>query len=196
MFNRFVSPRYARTIATAIEDATSTRSLTSVRVTGSSARLSTIRALSIRQHNLESPISFHTPQQRSFSASHDDFAPQKKHNLENEDDSSILKMIESHVQSNKIMLYMKGNPSQPMCGFSATVVQILKNQGVDFASVNVLDYPEVREGVKKYSQWPTIPQLYVDGEFIGGCDIVRDMHESGELSSLLKGEEGDKEKNE
>lgn len=83
-----------------------------------------------------------------------------------------------------------------MCGFSATVVQILKNQGVDFASVNVLDYPEVREGVKKYSQWPTIPQLYVDGEFIGGCDIVRDMHESGELSSLLKGEEGDEEKNE
>ncbi len=82
-----------------------------------------------------------------------------------------------------------------MCGFSATVVQILKNQGVDFASVNVLDYPEVREGVKKYAQWPTIPQLYVDGEFIGGCDIVRDLHESGELSSLLKSEEGGEEKN-
>lgn len=104
MFNRFVSPRYARTIATAIEDATSTRSMTSTRITGSSARLSTIRALSISQNNLGTSNLFHTPQQRSFSASHDDFAPQKKHNLENEDDSSILKMIESHVQSNRIMV--------------------------------------------------------------------------------------------
>lgn len=76
-----------------------------------------------------------------------------------------------------------------MCGFSASIVQILKNQGVDFASVNVLDYPEVREGVKKYAQWPTIPQLYVDGEFVGGLDIVKDLEESGELSSMLKAEE-------
>ncbi len=83
------------------------------------------------------------------------------------------------------MLYMKGSPAQPMCGFSATVVQILKSQGVDFASVNVLDYPEVREGVKKYAQWPTIPQLYVEGEFVGGCDIIKDLHESGELGQLL-----------
>lgn len=83
------------------------------------------------------------------------------------------------------MLYMKGSPSQPQCGFSATVVQILKNTGVDFASVNVLDYPEVREGVKKYAQWPTIPQLYVSGEFVGGCDVVREMEESGELKELL-----------
>ncbi|KAL7469823.1 hypothetical protein ACHAXS_010070 [Conticribra weissflogii] len=195
MFNRFVSPLNTRTVATAINNATSTLSLTSARVTRGNARLSAIRALSIHQQYLGSSIPINTRQQRSFSASHDDFAPQKKHNLENEDDSSILKMIESHVKSNRIMLYMKGNPSQPMCGFSATVVQILKNQGVDFASVNVLDYPEVREGVKKYAQWPTIPQLYVDGEFIGGCDIVRDLHESGELSSLLKGEEGGEEKN-
>ena len=79
------------------------------------------------------------------------------------------------------------------CGFSATVVQILKSTGCDFASVNVLDYPDVREGVKKYSQWPTIPQLYVDGEFIGGCDIVKDMHESGELNELLKPSEEVKE---
>ncbi len=80
---------------------------------------------------------------------------------------------------------MKGSPSQPQCGFSATVVQILKKSGVDFASVNVLDYPEVREGVKKYAQWPTIPQLYVSGEFLGGCDVVREMEESGELKEVL-----------
>jgi monothiol glutaredoxin len=73
------------------------------------------------------------------------------------------------------------------------VVQILKSTGCDFASVNVLDYPDVREGVKKYAQWPTIPQLYVDGEFIGGCDIIRDMHESGELKELLQSKEEAKE---
>lgn len=84
------------------------------------------------------------------------------------------------------MLYMKGSPSQPMCGFSATVVQIMKSAEVNFASVNVLDYPDIREGIKKYSDWPTIPQLYVDGEFIGGCDIVTSMNESGELAELLK----------
>ena len=107
---------------------------------------------------------------------------------------------------------MKGNPSQPMCGFSAKVVTILKNEGIDFSSVNVLDYPAIREGVKKYSyvmrilsnhftafttkltlrtfsesDWPTIPQLYVDGQFIGGCDIVTDLHQTGELKNLLKG---------
>ena len=73
------------------------------------------------------------------------------------------------------------------------MVQILKSTGCDFASVNVLDYPDVREGVKKYAQWPTIPQLYVNGEFIGGCDIVKDMHESGELTELLKPAEDSKE---
>ena len=119
-------------------------------------------------------------------SSHDDFAPQKKHNLENSDESDILSMIDSHVKANRVMLYMKGSPSQPMCGFSASIVQILKNQGVDFASVNVLDYPEVREGVKKYAQWPTIPQLYVDGEFVGGLDVVKDLDESGELAGILK----------
>ena len=84
------------------------------------------------------------------------------------------------------MLYMKGNPSQPMCGFSATVVQVLQNEGVDFSSVNVLDYTNIREGVKKFSEWPTIPQLYVNGEFIGGCDIITQMHENGELADLFK----------
>ena len=95
-------------------------------------------------------------------------------------------MIADHVQSNPVMLYMKGNPAQPMCGFSAKVVGILKKEGADFSSVNVLDYPAIRDGVKAYSQWPTIPQLYVNAEFIGGCDIVSEMHESGELKELLK----------
>jgi len=86
------------------------------------------------------------------------------------------------------MLYMKGNPSQPQCGFSMQVVQILQKEGVDFSSVNVLDYPTIREGVKKFSDWPTIPQLYVKGEFLGGCDIVKSLHESGELKEILNEE--------
>ena len=102
------------------------------------------------------------------------------------DDDEALKIIDEHVKNNRIMLYMKGNPSMPMCGFSARVVKVLQDEGVDFSSVNVLDYESIREGVKKYSEWPTIPQLYVDGEFIGGCDIVTSMHESGELAELVK----------
>lgn len=115
--------------------------------------------------------------------SHSDFAPQRKV-VEGEDEA--LKIIKEHVESNPIMLYMKGNPSMPMCGFSARVVQTLQNEGVDFSSVNVLDYPDIREGVKKFADWPTIPQLYVNGEFIGGCDIITQMHESGELAELFK----------
>ena len=98
-------------------------------------------------------------------------------------------MIAKDVAENRVLLYMKGTPSMPMCGFSAKVVGLLQSEGVNFSSVNVLDYPSVREGVKQYAQWPTIPQLYVGGEFIGGCDIVTSMSESGELSDLLK-EEG------
>lgn len=90
------------------------------------------------------------------------------------------------MENNPVMLYMKGNPSMPMCGFSGTVVQILQTEGVDFSSVNVLDYADIRDGVKKYSEWPTIPQLYVNGEFIGGCDIITQMHENGELADLFK----------
>ena len=120
--------------------------------------------------------------------SHDDFAPKRK---EIKDDDEALQMIKEHIESNRIMLYMKGNPSMPMCGFSATVVKVLQDEGVDFSSVNVLDYPQIREGVKKYSEWPTIPQLYVDGEFIGGCDIVTSMHESGELADVVKEEKSD-----
>lgn len=103
--------------------------------------------------------------------------------VEGEDEA--MKMIADHVKDNPVMLYMKGNPSMPMCGFSSRVVQVLQKEGIDFASVNVLDYPDIREGVKKFSEWPTIPQLYVNGEFIGGCDIIEGMHESGELKEAL-----------
>lgn len=116
--------------------------------------------------------------------SHSDFAP-KYHAAPSTEKDEILKMIDSHVKTYPIMLYMKGTPSAPQCGFSMQVVRILHGQGVSFDSVNVLDHPEIRDGVKEYSQWPTIPQLYVKGEFIGGCDIVTDMNKSGELSELL-----------
>ncbi|TMW57234.1 hypothetical protein Poli38472_003159 [Pythium oligandrum] len=120
----------------------------------------------------------------SDDGSHSDFQP-KFHAAVSTEKDEILKMIESHVKTYPIMLYMKGTPSAPQCGFSMQVVRILHAQGVSFDSVNVLDHPEIREGVKDYSQWPTIPQLYVKGEFVGGCDIVSDMHKSGELNDLL-----------
>jgi monothiol glutaredoxin len=124
---------------------------------------------------------------RSFSdGSHDDFAPKRKA-VEGMDEA--VKMIDDQIKENRVMLYMKGSPSMPQCGFSARVVQILKDEGVDFSSVNVLDYPVIREGVKKYSDWPTIPQLYVDAEFVGGCDIITSMHESGELKDVLQAKE-------
>mmetsp|Transcript_8999 Transcript_8999/g.10460 ORF Transcript_8999/g.10460 Transcript_8999/m.10460 type:complete len:164 (+) Transcript_8999:46-537(+) len=119
----------------------------------------------------------------SSSGSHSDFEPKRK---QVSDEEEAKKMIAGHVRDNKIMLYMKGNPSMPMCGFSARVVKVLQDEGVDFSSVNVLDYPAIREGVKQFSEWPTIPQLYVKGEFIGGCDIITGMHESGELEEILK----------
>jgi monothiol glutaredoxin len=88
-----------------------------------------------------------------------------------------------------VMLFMKGNRSFPQCGFSAAVVEVLKKHGVQFNTFNVLSDMNVREGLKEYSQWPTIPQLYVDGEFVGGCDIVREMDASGELTQLLHKDE-------
>ncbi|KAG6617913.1 Grx4 family monothiol glutaredoxin [Phytophthora cinnamomi] len=121
---------------------------------------------------------------KSEDGSHSDFQPQY-HAAKSTEKDEILKMIESHVKTYPIMLYMKGTPSAPQCGFSMQVVRILHAQGVSFDSVNVLDHPEIREGVKEYSQWPTIPQLYVKGEFVGGCDIITDMSKSGELDELL-----------
>ena len=93
--------------------------------------------------------------------------------------------IKGYNKENEVVLYMKGNPTFPQCGFSSTVVQILKHMGVDFQSYDVLQDEELREGIKKYSNWPTIPQLYVKEEFIGGCDIIKEMFESGELKDFL-----------
>ena len=100
-------------------------------------------------------------------------------------DTSAHQVIDSAVKSHDVVLFMKGTPVFPQCGFSSTVVQILTHLGVQFKSVNVLESDAVREGVKAYSDWPTIPQLYVKGEFVGGCDIVREMFEQGELRDFL-----------
>jgi monothiol glutaredoxin len=98
---------------------------------------------------------------------------------------SIEQFIENEVKSNDVVLFMKGTPQFPMCGFSAQVVQILDHVGASYKGLNVLDSDELRQGLKAYSNWPTIPQLYVKGEFVGGCDIVREMFQNQELQSLL-----------
>ena len=97
----------------------------------------------------------------------------------------VTESIKNELNTNDVVLFMKGTPDFPMCGFSAATVQVLKNLGINFNSVNVLDSNDMREGIKKFSDWPTIPQLYVKKEFVGGCDIVKEMYESGELLELL-----------
>lgn len=97
----------------------------------------------------------------------------------------VSENIKNEISSSEVVLFMKGTPVFPMCGFSATVAQVLSDLGVNFSSVNVLESDEMREGIKKFSNWPTIPQLYVKEEFIGGCDIIKEMYESGELLELL-----------
>ena len=99
--------------------------------------------------------------------------------------SDIQKEIDDTVKSNDIVLFMKGVPDQPMCGFSARVVQVLNHIGAPYKGVNVLDDDAIRQGIKDYANWPTIPQLYVKGEFVGGCDIITEMFQSGELQSLF-----------
>jgi monothiol glutaredoxin len=94
--------------------------------------------------------------------------------------------IQAAIDSNDVMLFMKGTPMFPQCGFSSTVVQVLSHLGVPFNSANVLEDAGLRDGIKEFSSWPTIPQLYVKGEFVGGCDIIREMYESGELEDLMK----------
>ena len=98
----------------------------------------------------------------------------------------VTEQIKNEIKSNNVVLFMKGTPVFPMCGFSAAVTEVLTKLGVKFSSVNILDSEEMREGIKKFSNWPTIPQLYVKEEFIGGCDIVKEMNESGELLELFK----------
>ncbi|MBY0500774.1 MAG: Grx4 family monothiol glutaredoxin [Alphaproteobacteria bacterium] len=99
--------------------------------------------------------------------------------------SQIFDQIQKEISSHDVVLYMKGNEKFPMCGFSAAVVQILKTFNIEFRTVDVLQDMELREGIKTYTNWPTIPQLYIKGEFVGGCDIVREMYQSGELQALL-----------
>ncbi|MDR3522831.1 MAG: Grx4 family monothiol glutaredoxin [Acetobacteraceae bacterium] len=99
--------------------------------------------------------------------------------------SDINSRIQSDIDTNPVMLYMKGNAMFPQCGFSARVVQILTHTGVPFKTANVLEDAELREGIKTFSNWPTIPQLYVKGEFVGGCDIVTEMFQTGELQKLF-----------
>lgn len=100
--------------------------------------------------------------------------------------SNIAELIQNDIQNNRVILYMKGNKTSPLCGFSARVVEILMMAGVDdFATRNVLENEELRQGIKDFSNWPTIPQLYINGEFVGGCDIVTELYQSGELQQLL-----------
>ena len=100
--------------------------------------------------------------------------------------ANVSEQIKKDITENDVVLYMKGTPVQPMCGFSAMTVQILSHMGVKFKGVNVLEDADLRQGIKDFANWPTIPQLYVKGEFVGGCDIVREMYESGELEELMK----------
>jgi monothiol glutaredoxin len=100
-------------------------------------------------------------------------------------DSDVQALIKETINSNDVVLFMKGNARFPQCGFSATAAKILQHLGVPFKDVNVLEDQAIREGIKSFSNWPTIPQLYVKGEFIGGCDIMREMFEAGELHDLI-----------
>ncbi|MCB9991859.1 MAG: Grx4 family monothiol glutaredoxin [Rhodospirillales bacterium] len=98
----------------------------------------------------------------------------------------IFDRIQKQIDSNDVVLYMKGTAVFPQCGFSAAVVQVLSQLGIPFKDVNVLEDSDIREGIKDFTNWPTLPQLYVKGEFIGGCDIVREMYETGELQEMLQ----------
>jgi monothiol glutaredoxin len=100
-------------------------------------------------------------------------------------DETTREKIKGTLEANRVVLFMKGSKSFPQCGFSARVVEILKHSGTEFQDVNVLSDPDIREGIKEYSNWPTIPQLYIDGKFVGGSDIVSDLYQSGELEQLL-----------
>ena len=100
-------------------------------------------------------------------------------------EDSVKQEIQGIIDSDEVVLFMKGNKNFPQCGFSATVVEVLRRSGAEFKDVNVLENPAIRQGIKEFTNWPTIPQLYVRGKFVGGCDIIRDMYEKGELESVL-----------
>ena len=100
-------------------------------------------------------------------------------------DNPVIDRIQNDITSNDVVLYMKGTPVFPQCGFSAAVVQCLSTMGVKFKGIDILTDPSLRQGIKEFSQWPTIPQLYVKGEFVGGCDIVREMFQAGEVQQMF-----------
>ena len=104
-------------------------------------------------------------------------------------EDSVRERIQGIIDANDVVLFMKGTKHFPQCGFSATVVEVLRRSGSEFQDVNVLDDPAIRQGIKEFTNWPTIPQLYVRGKFVGGCDIVREMYEKGELDAVLSATE-------
>ena len=110
--------------------------------------------------------------------------------MSDEQSTQIREAIQSAISENPVILFMKGSPDQPMCGFSARTVAILQQVGTPFAAVNILPDPRIRQELSALSNWPTIPQLFIDGEFVGGCDIVTEMYESGELQQALGVEDG------
>ena len=142
------------------------------------------RSLATRTTPLNTSIA-----RRAFSAeggSHPDFEPKRKAVDSDDTNEFIQSMVDNAAENKRPLLFMKGTPEQPSCGFSYQVVRVLHAEGVDFDSFNVLADAEVREGIKTFSDWPTIPQLYVDREFVGGCDIVTSMHQDGELATLFQ----------
>ncbi len=104
-------------------------------------------------------------------------------------EDTLRERIQGIIEGNDVVLFMKGTKHFPQCGFSATVVEVLRRSGSDFQDVNVLEDPAIRQGIKEFTNWPTIPQLYVRGKFVGGCDIVREMYENGELDAVLSAKE-------
>jgi len=104
-------------------------------------------------------------------------------------EDTTREQIQGLIDSNDVVLFMKGTKHFPQCGFSATVVEVLRRSGSEFAEVNVLEDPAIRQGIKEFANWPTIPQLYVHGKFVGGCDIIREMYEKGELEAVLSAKE-------
>lgn len=104
-------------------------------------------------------------------------------------EDTLRDRIQGIIEGDDVVLFMKGNKHFPQCGFSATVVEVLRRSGSEFQDVNVLEDPAIRQGIKEFSNWPTIPQLYVRGKFVGGCDIIREMYEKGELGAVLSAKE-------
>ena len=144
----------------------------------------------VARNSIRSVGSATTMPSRFFSSDSDPaFAPKRKDGVDEKLQNDVQGMLQNLVteakEKQRPLLFMKGTPAQPQCGFSMQVVRVLHAEGVEFDAVNVLEDAAIREGVKSFSEWPTIPQMYVDGEFLGGCDVVTNMHQEGELNTTL-----------